>query len=58
MYQFLFAKQDRGNIDDNELKGFRALAKHYAAMAPDQAEAQLADGHWIEICAGEMEQGS
>ena len=53
VYQFLFAKQDRANINEEELSEFRQLAKHYARMTPDQADAQVADGHWIEICAGE-----
>ena len=57
VYQYLFAKQDRANIDDAELAAFRMLAKQYAALSPDQAEAQVADGHWTEICVGELEQG-
>lgn len=56
VYQFLFAKQDRASIDEDELKQFRNLAKHYASMTTDQADAQVADGHWIEICVGELEQ--
>ena len=55
IYQYLFAKQDRANIDDDELKAFRLLAKNYAAMTKVQAKAQVADGHWIEICQGELE---
>ena len=27
VYQFLFAKQDRANIDEDELQGFRQIAK-------------------------------
>ena len=54
VYQLLFAKQDRANINDEELKGFRVVARHYASMLPEQANAQVADGHWIEICAGEL----
>lgn len=56
VYQYLFAKQDRTNIDDDELKAFRLLAKHYAAMTQAQAVPQVADGHWIEICRAELEQ--
>lgn len=56
VYQYLFAKQDRANIDDDELKAFRLLAKDYGAMTQAQAEAQVADGHWIEICQAELEQ--
>jgi hypothetical protein len=56
VYQYLFAKQDRANIDDDELKAFRLLARDYGAMTQAQAEAQVADGHWIEICQAELEQ--
>ena len=54
VYQFLFTKQDRANISEDELNGFRMIAQQYGGMTPDQADAQLADGHWIEICAGEL----
>lgn len=54
VYQYLYAKQDRANIDDDELKAFRLLAKDYATMSQVQVEAQVADGHWIEICQGKL----
>ena len=54
VYQYLFAKQDRANIDEDELKVFRDLAKQYGGMTPEQAERQVADGHWIEICIEEL----
>ena len=53
VYQFLFSKQDRPNIDEDELKQFREIAKQYATMTAIQADAQVVDGHWIEICTGE-----
>ena len=56
VYQFLFAKQDLANIDEGELKAFRLLAQTYRAMTNEQVDAQVADGHWIEICTGEREQ--
>ena len=56
VYQYLFAKQDRANIDDDELKAFRLIAKDYATMTRAQADALVADGHWIEICKTELEQ--
>lgn len=56
VYQYLFAKQDRANIDEDELVGFRLIAKGYAMMAPERADAQVIDGHWIEICQTELEQ--
>ena len=30
IYEYLFAKKDQGNIEDDELAGFRLLAKSYA----------------------------
>jgi hypothetical protein len=56
VYQYLYAKQDRANIDDDDLKGLRLIAKDYATMTQAQAEAQIVDGHWIEICQAELEQ--
>ena len=32
IYEYLFAKQDRGNIDADELASFRMLAKSYAGL--------------------------
>ena len=60
MYEYLFAKQDRANIDPDELKAFRVLAKGYAALAIRQLEQLLADRDLIEICVGllDMETGS
>ena len=52
VYQFLFAKQDQGNIDDDDLQDLRQVAKSYASMTPDQAEAQVTNGYWLEICIG------
>jgi hypothetical protein len=46
---YLNAKNDRDNINDGELKAFRDLAKIYAGMSEGQVEAQVDDGHWIEI---------
>ena len=50
IYSYLFAKKDRGNINDAELSAFRDLAKIYATMDGKQVDAQITDGHWIEIC--------
>jgi hypothetical protein len=33
IYQYLFAKSDRDNIDDNELVEFRKLAKLYTGLS-------------------------
>ena len=51
VYQYLFTKQDRANIEDDELRAFRALAKGYAALTAEQVTALIAGKDWIEICA-------
>lgn len=50
VYQYLFAKQDRANIEDDELKAFRELAKGYAALTAEQVSALIAGMDWIAIC--------
>lgn len=50
VYEYLFAKKDRANIDEAELKGFRQLAKAYAGLTTVQVEALVKDKDWIEIC--------
>jgi hypothetical protein len=50
VYQYLFATQDRANIEDDELKAFRELAKGYAALTAEQVSALIAGKDWIEIC--------
>ena len=50
VFEYLFAKKDRGNIEDDELVQFRTLAKNYA-MLNDTQIGQLIDGnHLKEIC--------
>ncbi len=55
IYEYLFAKQDRANIDDHELKAFRALAKAYADVTDAQADALTEGRDWIEICEQDPE---
>ncbi|WP_027154876.1 type II toxin-antitoxin system RelE/ParE family toxin [Mesorhizobium sp. WSM2561] len=50
VYEYLFAKQDRANIDDHELVEFRKLAKAYAGLTERQIAALLADSDILEIC--------
>lgn len=50
VYEYLFAKKDRANINEAELRAFRQLAKAYAVLAFDQIQALLANQDWIEIC--------
>ena len=57
VYEYLFAKKDRANIDAAELKAFRQLARRYAMLTAAQISALLTGRDWIEICrnAGKQE---
>ena len=50
MYEYLFAKKDRDNIDDNELAAFRWLAKAYADLTELQVADLVSGKHFVEIC--------
>jgi hypothetical protein len=50
VYEYLFAKKDRANIDDDELAGFRLLAKGYANLTESQVEALIVAKQFVEIC--------
>ena len=50
IYEYVFAKNDRNNIDDAELTGFRLLAKNYSALTADQLQALIANQQFQEIC--------
>lgn len=52
VYEYLFAKQDRANIDDDELVAFRKLAKVYGGLAAPQVNRLLKNQDWMEICNG------
>jgi hypothetical protein len=52
IYEYLFAKKDRANIDDGELADFRILAKSYAALDELQMAQLLADEDLVEISHG------
>lgn len=49
VYAYLFAKQDRANIDDAELRAFRKLAALYGAKTDAEIDAELAAGELMEI---------
>ncbi len=36
VYEYLFAKKDRDNIEEDELSAFRDLAKSYAKLTDEQ----------------------
>jgi hypothetical protein len=50
VYEYLFAKKDRANIDEDELVAFRLLAKSYAGLTETQVVQLLAAGDFVEIC--------
>lgn len=56
IYEFLFAKQDMANIDVDDLRKLRNLAKNYGTMNSKDADAFVIDGQWIEICKADLEQ--
>ena len=56
VYTYLFAKKDRDNIEDDELAGFRVLAKAYANLSDAQLEPMLKDKDLVEICHDKQDQ--
>lgn len=53
IFAYLFAKKDRANIDEDELRDFRLLAKTYAELTDVQLAKLLEDGALREICHDE-----
>jgi len=53
IYEYLFAKKDRANIEDDALEDFRTLAKSYATLNEKQIAQLLEDGDLLEICHGD-----
>lgn len=50
IYEYLFAKKDRDNIENDELLAFRLLAKSYAGLTEHQVAQLLVNKHFVEIC--------
>lgn len=50
VYAYLFAKKDRANIDDDELKAFRKLAELYARKTDGEIDKDLKAKVIVEIC--------
>jgi hypothetical protein len=50
VYEYLFAKNDRDNIDDVELEMFRLLAKGYQGLKKPQLAKLIEEKHLLEIC--------
>jgi hypothetical protein len=52
VYEYVFAKKDRDNIDSDELAQFKLLAKSYAALSAKEVQQLIDDHHFLEICHG------
>jgi hypothetical protein len=52
VYEYLFAKQDRADVEGDELADFRKLVKAYAGLTTHQVNQLLRDKDWMEICNG------
>jgi hypothetical protein len=50
IYEYLFAKKDRDNIDEKELAAFRKLSSAYATLTRSQLNQLCANGDLLEIC--------
>ncbi|UVK47599.1 type II toxin-antitoxin system RelE/ParE family toxin [Mesorhizobium sp. AR07] len=49
VYVYLFAKQDRANIEDDELRAFRELAAIYRRKSEQDLQVELSVGALMEI---------
>ena len=52
VYVYLFAKQDRANIEDDELASFRDLADLYTQKSNADLTREINSGELVEICNG------
>lgn len=50
VYAYLFAKKDRANIDDDELRAFRKLTDLYSGKTDVEIEKELEAKELVEIC--------
>ena len=50
VYEYLFAKKDRDNIEEAELIAFRSLAKAYAGLTDVQIADLVSGRDIVEIC--------
>jgi hypothetical protein len=52
VYEYQFAKQERANIEDDELADFRKLVKAYAGLTTHQINQLIREADRKEICDG------
>ena len=50
VFEYLFAKKDRSNIENDELLAFRLLANSYAGLTVLQVNQLLLNKDFVEIC--------
>jgi hypothetical protein len=50
VFAYLFAKKDRANIEDDELRAFRKLADLYATKTDVEIGKELEAKELVEIC--------
>ena len=50
IYQYVFAKKDRDNIDQDELQAFRKLSAAYAKLTTAALNLLVQDQELMEIC--------
>lgn len=50
VYAYLFAKKDRANIEEDELRAFRKLADLYASKSDVEIDRELESEAIVEIC--------
>jgi len=48
-YVYGFAKSERSNINEKELRSYKKLANNYFLMTVEQLEAMIKDGQLIEL---------
>lgn len=54
-FLYLFSKNSRDNIEDDELKALKRLTKYYLAMTPDEIKTALQCGELNEVNCNEKE---
>ncbi|CAB3754760.1 type II toxin-antitoxin system RelE/ParE family toxin [Paraburkholderia humisilvae] len=52
VFVFLFAKSDRQNIDDRELRDFKKLARDYGKASDGKIDEMVKSKDLVEICNG------
>jgi len=55
IFEYLFAKNDRSNIESDELLAFRLLANSYAGLTKLQISQLIVNGDFLEICHDDKE---